>query len=167
MTNIDTEQMTTPMKRVALFLRFIKGPAVDHWVRHWTTWTMNELTTGRVPGDEYYWMQVSNMFQNAFQDTGAREHAQDKLNHLTFTPSDVDTFLAQFEMLAKDASFPIDTQNTLLLLASKLPYRMMQHIILNVKPNTFRGWADAARAFHKDNIVVQNITSLEKEGTGQ
>ena len=52
------------------------------------------------------------------------------------------------------------------LLASKLPYRMMQHIILNIKPNTFRGWADAARAFHKDNIAVQNIANLGKEGTG-
>ena len=74
---------------------------------------MNELTTGRPPGDEYYWMQVSNVFQDAFQDTGARERAQDKLNHLMFTPGDIDTFLAQFETLAKDASFPINAQNTL------------------------------------------------------
>jgi hypothetical protein len=90
---------------------------------------------------------------------------QEELRQLTFVPGQVDTFIAQFESLAGDANYPIDTQNTLTLFVAKLPYKMMSHIILNIKPMTFRGWADAARAFHKDNVAVQNIAAIN-EGSG-
>jgi hypothetical protein len=32
-TNIDVEQMTNPMKQMALFLGFIKGPNIKDWVK--------------------------------------------------------------------------------------------------------------------------------------
>jgi len=38
-----------------------------------------EFTTGRPTIDEHYWSEVSRGFQIAFQDTGARERAEDKL----------------------------------------------------------------------------------------
>ena len=77
--NIDAEQMTSPMKQAALFLRFIKGPNVKDWVKKWTNWTIREFTAGRPLCDDYYWDQVFEGFQQAFQDTGAREQAEDRL----------------------------------------------------------------------------------------
>ncbi|KAH9159813.1 hypothetical protein EDB89DRAFT_2082996 [Lactarius sanguifluus] len=73
LTNIDAEQMVSPMKRVALLLGFIKGPNVKDWVKRWTNWIINEMNTGRVHTDEHYWTEVLHAFQQAFQDTGARE----------------------------------------------------------------------------------------------
>lgn len=41
--NIDVEQMINPMKRVALFLGFIKDSNVGDWVKRWATWTIQEF----------------------------------------------------------------------------------------------------------------------------
>ena len=78
-TNIDAEQMVNPMKRVALFLGFIKGPLVKDWVKRWTNWVIAQMNTGRPTMDEYFWTEVSRGFQAAFQDTEAREWAEEKL----------------------------------------------------------------------------------------
>ena len=73
LTNVDTVQMVLPMKRADLFLGFIKGPNVKDWVKKWTNWTITQVTQGRPLNNEYYWDQVFGGFQQAFQDTGARE----------------------------------------------------------------------------------------------
>ena len=160
LANIDVEQMVNPMKRMALFLNFIKGPNIKDWVKGWTTWTIQEFNTGRLPTDEFYWTEIVRGFQNAFQDTGSREHAEDKLRHLMFTSGNVDTFIAQFELLAEEATYPFNTKLTLTLFASKLPFKMMDHILKVVRPHHFQGWADAARQYHQDNMAVQNIKGI-------
>ena len=53
-TNIDAEQMVNPMKRVALFLGFIKGPMVKDWVKCWTNWVIAQMNMGRPMMDEYF-----------------------------------------------------------------------------------------------------------------
>jgi len=79
LSNIDTEQMMNPMKHAALMLGFIKGPNVKDWTKCWTNWMVWEFTTGRPTTDEHYWLEVTRGFQITFQDTGARERAEDKL----------------------------------------------------------------------------------------
>ncbi len=86
MTNIDTDQMTNPMKRAALFLTYIKGPNVNDWVREKTMWAVQELQTGRPGEDEHYWTEIARDFQLMFQDAGRRERAQEKLRHLKYRP---------------------------------------------------------------------------------
>ena len=54
-------------------------------------------------------------FQNSFQDTASRERAEDKLHHLVFIPGDVDTFIAQFESLALEATYDLNAKLTLSL----------------------------------------------------
>ena len=160
LTNIDAKQMANPMKRMVLFLRFIKGPNVKHWVKHWITWTIQEFNTGRAPTDEFYWTEIVHGFQNAFQDTGSRERADDKLCHMVFTPGDVDMFITQFESLAEEATYSLNTKLTLTLFASKLPFKMMDHILKVIRPHDFQGWADVARQYHQDNMAVQNIMGI-------
>jgi hypothetical protein len=120
-TNIDAEQMINPMKCAALFLGFIKGPNVKDWVKRWTNWTIDQYTTGRAMTDEHYWAVVIHGFEDAFRDTGAREHAEMRLHHLLTVGNEVDVFLAQFETMAHEAQYPLDAAPTLSLLASKLP----------------------------------------------
>jgi hypothetical protein len=110
LSNYDTEQMVVPMKRATLLLGFIKGPLVDDWVKRWTQWAINQFAINHRPRtDEYYWTQISNGFQTAFQDTGARERAEKELHMLRWDPESVDTFLARFESLAEAADFELDT----------------------------------------------------------
>ena len=107
LTNIEAEQMVNLMKRAALLLGFIKGPNVKNWVKRWANWTIKEFNTGHVSTDKFYWTEVSQGFQQVFQETGARERAEDKLHHLTFIPGEIDTFIAQFESLAEKPHTPL------------------------------------------------------------
>ena len=106
---------------------------------------------------------MSQAFQQAFIDSSARERVEDKLQHLSFIPGDVDTFIAQFESLAEEAQYPLDTAPTLTMFASKLPAKMMEHIYKVVRLLDFMAWADAARQYHQDNMVVQNIRSIYED----
>jgi hypothetical protein len=162
-TNIDAEQMTNPMKCAALFLGFIKGPNIKDWVKQWTNWTIDQFTMGRATTDEYYWSTIIHGFENAFRDTGAREHVEMHLNHLIMAQHEVDIFLAQFETMAHEAQHPLDTAPTLTLLASKLPFHMMNHIYKVNRPQTFVDWANAICQYHQDNTAVQNLRAMHEE----
>jgi len=155
--------MMNPMKHAVLMLGFIKGPNVKDWTKRWTNWMVREFTTGRPTTDEHYWTEVARGFQVTFQDTGARERAEDKLQHLAFIPNEVDTFITQFKSLATEATYDLDVQPTLSLYASKLPFKMVDHIYKVVRPMDFQGWAEATRQYHQDNTAVQNIRGIFEE----
>ena len=75
----------------------------------------------------------------------------------------MDTFITQFESLATEATYDLDAQPTLSLYASKLPYKMVDHIYKVVRPVDFQGWAEATRQYHQDNTAVQNIRGIFEE----
>jgi hypothetical protein len=165
LSNYDAEQMVVPMKRATLLLGFIKGSLVDDWVKRWTQWAINQFSINhRPPTDEYYWTEISNGFQIAFQDTGARERAEKELHMLRWDPESVDTFLARFESLAEAADFELDANPTKSILAKKLPFKMVDHIYKVVKPGTYPEFSEAIRQFHADDIAVQNLKGHQDEG---
>ena len=151
------------MKRAALFLGFIKGPNVKDWVKKWTNWTITQVTQGRPLNDDYHWDQVFGGFQRAFQDTGARERAEDQLWHLSFIPGEVDMFIAQFKALTEEAMYNLDNKAMLSLFVAKLLFKMMDHIYKVTRPHTFYEWKNAVRQYHQDNTVVQNIREYTKK----
>ena len=81
LANIDTNIMASPMKKATIFLSYIKGDLVKDWMKQWVDWMINQYEQGRPAYDPYYWDQVSGEFQNAFQDTGAKERAEHKLQN--------------------------------------------------------------------------------------
>ena len=160
LANIDAEQMTNPMKRTALLLGFIKGPNVKDWVRLRTDEMLARYNRTGDSMDEHIGTIVGQEYMQAFQDTASRERAEEKLRHLSFIPGDVDTFIAQFRTLADEAMYPLNAKPTISLFASKLPFRMMEHIYKITRPMDFNGWADGARAYHQDNTAVHNIRGV-------
>ena len=89
---------------------------------------MREYNLGTPVTSEQYWNTVSQAFQQAFLDSGARECAEDKLHHLSFIPGDINTFITQFKSLAEEAQYPLDAAPTITMFAAKLPNKMMEHI---------------------------------------
>ena len=130
---MEAAQMRVPMKCVALLLGFIKGPNVDAWVKLRIDEILRRFNRINDPHDEIYWDEVRREFMNAFWDTASRERTEEKLCNLTWTPGDMDTFIAQFRTLADEAEYPLDDRPTISLFASKLPHKMMEHILLIVK----------------------------------
>jgi hypothetical protein len=165
LSNYNAEQMVVPMKRATLLLGFIKGSLVDDWVKRWTQWAINQFSIDhRPPTDEYYWTEISNGFQIAFQDTGARERAEKELHMLRWDPESVDTFLARFESLAEAADFELNANPTKSILAKKLPFNMVDHLYKVVKPGTYPEYCEAIRQFHADNTAVQNLKGHQDKG---
>jgi hypothetical protein len=76
---------------------------------------------------------------------------------------EVDIFLAQFETMAHEAQYPLDTAPTLSLLASKLPFHMMNHIYKVNRPQTFVDWANTICQYHQDNTAMQNLRAMHEE----
>ena len=98
-----------------------------------------------------------------FWDTASRERAETKLHSLSWIPRDVDTFLVQFRNLAEQAQYMLDDQPTITLFASKLPFKMMQHIFMVVKPVDFNSWAEAAHQYHQSNTAMQGIHDINED----
>jgi hypothetical protein len=163
LTNVDTEQMLNPMKRATLLLGFIKGPNIKDWVKHWTTWIIMQYDTGLATTNKRYWNKIRLAFQASFQDTASRERAEDKLRHLAFIPGDVDMFIAQFKSLALEATYELNAKPTMSLFASKLPFKMMDHVYKVARPQDFQQWTDTVRQYHQDNTAVQNIWGIYKD----
>jgi hypothetical protein len=155
LANHNADHMVNPMKCMALLLGFIQEPVVKSWLQCQTQWMVDQSTTGRPATDEEFWRQISSEFQSAFQDMGSKERMQEKLCKLPYIHGEIDTFIAQFETLAHDANFLINADNTITTFAAKLPFKMMQHILLMVKPVGFQGWAEAVCNYHKDNISTE------------
>ena len=147
------------MKRAALLLGFIQGENVKDWVKYWTNWAIDQINTGHPTMDEYCWTTIAAAFKQTFQDTGTMECAEEKLCHLSFTPGEVDIFIARFESLANKANYQLDARSTITLFASKLPFKMMDHLYEIVCPHNFVGWAEGARQY-QDNQAVQNIKDI-------
>ena len=104
---------------------------------------------------------------DTFWDTASRERAETKLCSLSWIPGDVDTFIVQFRSLAEQAQYALDDRPTITLFASKLPFKMMQHIFLIVKPFDFNGWTDAARDYHQGNTALQGIRDISEDAPGK
>ncbi len=62
-----------------------------------------------------------------------------------------------------EATYDLDAQPTLSLYASKLPFKMVDHIYKVVRPMDFQGWVEATHQYHQDNTAVQNIRGIFEE----
>jgi hypothetical protein len=75
----------------------------------------------------------------------------------------VDTFIAQFESLALEATYELNSKPTMSLFVSKLPFRMMDHVYKVAHPQDFQQWTDAVCQYHQDNTAVQNIRGIYED----
>ena len=100
LTNIGADQVDNPMKRAALLLGFIQGENIKDWVKRWAVCALDQYNTGLLSTDEHYGNTIARAFEQAFQDTGTTECTEERLCHLSFTPGEVDGFIAKFKSLA-------------------------------------------------------------------
>ena len=79
-------------------------------------------------------------------------------------PGEVDTFIAQFEALAEEATYGLNNKATLSLFKAKLLFKMMDHIYKVTRPLKFHEWNNTARQYHQDNTAVQNMRNIQRNG---
>jgi Retrotransposon gag protein len=106
--NYKKEVMKDPYMRTALILTFIKGDNVNSWAKHQlkilNRSQENNLNPARKP-DEDWWDTFEQNFKDAFTFTASKETALAKLEKLTMTHRDLDTYIATFNRLLDEAEF--------------------------------------------------------------
>src|SRR5882762_3502059 len=96
-----------------LALTYIQGPQVSTWTRDIEGW-IDKLNQDHTHNDlDVVWTQFLNEFCHQFQDFQQTMHVCLKLKALKLTWPDIDTYICNFESLARLASYDVNTLSCL------------------------------------------------------
>jgi hypothetical protein len=91
------------------------------------------------------WNVIQLEFTKAFTNYANREKAYDALGQLRMKGSDVDSYIADFRRLAKEAGVSQDNVNNLRMFAKGLPNGLCKECLVHDDPDTFEAWAMSAQ----------------------
>jgi hypothetical protein len=143
----------------ALILMFIKGENVNSWVKHQLkilncSQENNPDPTGKP--DEDWWDEFEQNFKNAFTFTASKETALAKLEKLTMTHGDLDTYIATFNQLLDKAKFSPRDKGAVEMFKQGLSLRLKINCIKQKpKSETMSEWQEAAQQEHLNYLKVQ------------
>jgi hypothetical protein len=146
--NYKKEVMRDPYTRTALILTFIKGDNVNSWAKHQLkilnqNQENNPDPTGKP--DEDWWDTFEQNFKNAFTFMASKETALAKLEKLTMTQGDLDTYIATFNRLLDEAEFLPCDKGAIEMFKRGLTIGLKINCIKQKpKPETMGEWQEAA-----------------------
>ena len=148
--NPNNEIMRTPYYRVMQHLSLIKGPLVNDWKQDQIADLVQKTTRAQNPlgyDEEVLWTAYQTAFDDAFTDTTKKQGAQSKLKHLRMQDDDLDTYIARFKHLARDAGYDLAALATADLFALGLKKKIFDACMFrDNQPETFDEWITAAKA---------------------
>jgi len=148
MANKNKEQMVVPEQRVGVALSYIMGPNVNAWVDEQLKELEDKVLTGGYdPSDERLWTEFEAAYNDAFTDLAEQQNAHQRLLNLTMVGGDLNSYIANFNTLAKLAGFPQDEMGTVEMFKKGLNQQLKETIINNYtkKPVTMADWQKEAR----------------------
>jgi Retrotransposon gag protein len=157
--NYKKEVMKDPYTRTTLILTFIKGENVNSWAKHQLkilnqSQENNPDPTGKP--DEDWWDTFEQNFKNAFTFTALKETALAKLEKLTMSQGDLDTYIATFNRLLDEAKFSPRDKGAVEMFKRGLNVGLKINCIKRKpKPETMNEWQEAARQEHLNYLEVQ------------
>jgi hypothetical protein len=104
--NQDVAGFDLPIKKIAFMLTLIKGPDTMGW-----THDMGDFLDGLRPMDNILdlWTQFLEEFGQQFQDTQKEDHACMQLEGLRMCFPEINTYIAKFKELARQAGYMVGT----------------------------------------------------------
>ncbi len=138
------------------FLSYIRGPLVDNWVNEQVQWLMDQVQTGVPHAKENLWRTIKTRFRQAYTDTVEKVKAQHQLQEFKMKGDDVDTYISQFQNLARKASYTLDKNITLGMFANRLPPKLMVNYIKFEHPINWNDWTHAARLHQEEYIQLRD-----------
>ena len=145
--NSDSPQMKIPFERVALALTFMRGPLVNDWVNLQMEELQEKVEIAKIPKtDQNLWDDFVISFKDAFTDTAKHIKAYNNLVSLKMEGGDIDTYIATFERLARQAGWTLGSAGTIEKFKLGLPKTLFFYIMRReTPPTTYAGWTKAAR----------------------
>jgi hypothetical protein len=103
--NQDVAGFNSPMKKIAFTLMLIKGADTAGW-----TWDMGMFLDGLDPEDNIpeLWTQFLVEFGQQFQDMQKEDQAWEQLEELCMKFPEINTYIAKFEELARQAGYMME-----------------------------------------------------------
>jgi hypothetical protein len=148
--NPNNEIMRTPYYRVMQHLSLIKGPLVNDWKADQISDLVEKTTRAANPigyDEDILWNEYIQTFNDAFTDTTKKQKAQSELKHLRMRDDDLDTYIARFKHLARDAGYDLTALGTADLFALGLRQKLFDaSMYRDTQPETFDEWVTAAKA---------------------
>jgi hypothetical protein len=111
MINQDSPTMWNVYTCTALFLSFMRGPAINDWALQQTEGLYTKCNGDPLNGiapmyqmdDEQIWVEFSHEFRHAFADTASEQCAYGELASYTMGGSTIDEYVAHFKHLLQKA----------------------------------------------------------------
>ncbi|KAH9030777.1 hypothetical protein EDB85DRAFT_2146507 [Lactarius pseudohatsudake] len=142
--NGDAPVLRNVYRRCLMFLGYVKGPAVSNWTLGFLTWLNNEVRTGRDRYDEYLWDTLTAGFSDRFSNVLEQEQAQAALaKGFKMVGDDIDTYVTNFEQLARKADYRLNDRQTIDRFTVGLPPVLFTKVYELDGPSTFNEWKDA------------------------
>jgi hypothetical protein len=145
--NNNHEVMSNPYLHTMYFLFLIKGPLVNDLVNNQVTDLRNKVicTVNLIAQTEdVLWNDVRDTFIAAYMDSAKAQTAFTKLQHLKMHKGDLDTYIATFKHLARDAGYDTNTASTVNMFTQNLKTGLLSTIMhRECLPITFMEWIAA------------------------
>src|SRR6202012_1725393 len=89
-----------------LFFTYIQGKLINEWVTNMAVWLQEQVFQNGVLSDqEWLWNEIQTAFQHKFTNTLEQESACNKLKVGLKMGTNVDEYIASFEMLVQKAGY--------------------------------------------------------------
>ena len=163
--NRNNEAMSNPYSRVTTVLTYMTGDTMEPWKEDQLNLLNGQVNTGTLETDEQLWNLFEADFKQAFTNTHKARDAMRELNNHQHKDN-LDTYIADFKRLARDAGIPLNDIGTIELFKRGLKKPLLDAIIdtdaydpLTQNPWDFERWSKEAVRLHgkwKEKIAHQD-----------
>jgi hypothetical protein len=138
-----------PYMKSTFFLSLMDGPKVEGWTQRTYDWLDQvEADPSQLPFKMTTWQALEANFKRLFVDYAEHECAQDELRKLKMKDSNVDEYIAAFQLLGHHTGMNLDNPSTLRLFARGLLKSLADSCIDIDSPENFEQWANAVQRHH-------------------
>jgi hypothetical protein len=147
--NEEHEIMSVPYYRAMYALSLIRGPNVNQWANDQVLVLRNRANDATNPvarTEETHWNEFKAAFLAAYTDIAKEQNAYNKLMHLRMYKNDLESYIATFKQLAKDANYGRDASATMHHFVKGLNPKIQEKLLdRDNVPTTIEEWETAAR----------------------
>ena len=144
-------------------LTLIKGPNVTGWVRDMgEIWRQLNDAGDDIPA---VWDQFLIEFRQQFQDTQKAKRVRIKLENLKMKDREIDSYISQFEEIARDAGYTVRNPETIYLFYRGLPRNILIDVLKLPHIHIYKEMKELAVESSKFHQLLDNILGPQPQFT--
>jgi hypothetical protein len=159
--NQDVARFDSPMKKIAFTLMLIKGADTAGW-----TCDMGAMLDGLNHADNIpeLWTQFLEEFGQQFQDTQKEDQARAQLEGLWMKFPKIDTYIAKFEELARQAGYTMGNPQMVHTFVKGLTQSVMEEVFKPLHVTTYQEIKQKVIDCTQSRVLLDNILRSRNSG---